>query len=58
VVDAKSFMEFFEKEYGVHFVDVKTGKDVLHAAVEKEIRPEYTVKSDIVAESEGACHEQ
>ena len=26
MIDAKSFMEFFEKEYGVHFVDAQTGE--------------------------------
>jgi hypothetical protein len=29
MIDAKSFMEFFEKEYGVSFVDTSTGKKAL-----------------------------
>jgi formylmethanofuran dehydrogenase subunit E len=29
MIDEKSFMEFFEKEYGVKFVDVSTGKNAL-----------------------------
>lgn len=29
MIDAKSFMEFFEKEYDVSFVDANTGKRAL-----------------------------
>ena len=35
MIDSKSFMEFFEKEYGVKFVDVKTGKGALDIINEK-----------------------
>jgi len=36
MIDAKSFVEFFEKEYGVKFVDANTGKKVLDIMAEKE----------------------
>ena len=36
MIDAKSFMEFFEKEYGVTFVDAQTGKKALDVITEKE----------------------
>ena len=36
MIDAKSFMEFFEKEYGVTFVDGNTGKKALDIIAEKE----------------------
>ena len=29
MIDAKSFMEFFEKQYGTKFVDMKTGRNAL-----------------------------
>ena len=35
MIDAKSFMEFFEKEYGVTFVDGKTGRKALDVVAEK-----------------------
>ena len=34
MIDAKSFMEFFEKEYGVTFVDGKIGRKALDVAAE------------------------
>ena len=34
MIDAKSFMEFFEKEYGVTFVDGKTGRKALDVVAE------------------------
>ena len=36
MIDAKSFMEFFEKEYGVTFVDGNTGKKTLDIIAKKE----------------------
>jgi len=30
MIDAKSFMAFFEKEYGVEFKDANTGKNALN----------------------------
>jgi nitric oxide synthase oxygenase domain/subunit len=35
-INAKSFMEFFEKEYGVKFVDHKTGRSALEIINERE----------------------
>ena len=29
MIDAKSFMEFFENQYGTKFVDMKTGRNAL-----------------------------
>ena len=29
MIDAKSFMAFFEKEYGIEFTDANTGKNAL-----------------------------
>ena len=37
MIDTKSFMEFFEKKYGVQFVDVNTGKNVLDIINEKQV---------------------
>ena len=36
MIDIKSFMEFFEKEYDVQFVDAQTGKRVWDIIAEKE----------------------
>ena len=38
MIDAKSFMEFFEKECNVKFVDHKTGKSVLDIIAERDKR--------------------
>jgi len=52
MIDAKSFMEFFEKEYGVTFVDGKTGRKALEVVAENgktRSNPPYndpTYKSD------------
>ena len=37
MIDPKSFMEFFEKQYGVTFVDANTGKRALDIIDEKNI---------------------
>ena len=37
MIDTKSFMEFFEKEYGVKFVDANTGKNALDIINEKQV---------------------
>ena len=37
MIDPKSFMEFFEKEYGVKFIDVSTGKNALDVIKEDHI---------------------
>jgi len=37
MIDAKSFMEFFEKEYGVEFVDVSTNKPTLDIIKEQRV---------------------
>jgi hypothetical protein len=34
-INSKSFMEFFEKQFNVKFVDVKTGKFALDIIKEK-----------------------
>jgi hypothetical protein len=36
MIDAKSFMEFFEKEFDVKFVDSKSGRNALDIIREKE----------------------
>jgi len=36
MIDAKSFMEFFEKECGVKFVDAETGRDALDVVTERD----------------------
>ena len=36
MIDAKSFMEFFEREYGVTLIDSKTGKKALEIVAENE----------------------
>jgi len=36
MIDPKSFIEFFEKEYGVKFVDAKTGKSALEIINQKK----------------------
>jgi len=36
MIDAKSFMEFFEKEFNVKFVDADTGRDALDVIAERE----------------------
>jgi len=35
-INAKSFMEFFENQYGVKFVDSSTGEKALDLIIEKE----------------------
>ncbi len=37
-LNAKSFMEFFEKEYGVEFIDSNTGKRALDIIADSESR--------------------
>ena len=37
MIDPKSFMEFFEKEYGVKFVNANTGEDVLNKMRQKQV---------------------
>jgi hypothetical protein len=39
MIDAKSFMEFFEKEFDVQFIDSLTGKKVLDIIAENEKKP-------------------
>ena len=36
MINDKNFMEFFEKEFNVQFIDVKTGKRALEVVAEKE----------------------
>jgi len=36
MIDPKSFMEFFEKEFGVEFVDSNTGRNALEVLAENE----------------------
>jgi hypothetical protein len=36
MINAKSFMEFFEKEYDVKFVDAKTGRNARDVVEEHE----------------------
>ena len=62
MIDAKSFMEFFEKEYGVTFVDGKTGRKALEVAAEnaKSISnpyndPAYKSDNDRFLEEEEEC---
>ena len=35
MIDAKSFMEFFEREFNVKFVDADTGRDALDVIIER-----------------------
>jgi len=41
MITAKEFMEFFEKEYNVKFVDAKTGKHALDVLSENSKKSEY-----------------
>ena len=36
MIDAKNFMEFFEKEFNVQFIDNETGKRALDIVAENE----------------------
>ena len=36
MIDAKSFMEFFENEYGIKFIDQKTGKRAIDVIAENK----------------------
>jgi len=42
MISAKEFMEFFEKEYNVKFVDAKTGKHALDVLSENSKKSENT----------------
>jgi hypothetical protein len=48
MIDEKNFMEFFEKEYGVSFVDVNTGRKVLNIIKENRVceRCEHVIQGD------------
>ena len=48
MIDEKSFMEFFEKEYGVKFVDANTGKNVLDIIHETRVceKCAHVIKGD------------
>ena len=48
MIDSKSFMEFFEKEYGVKFVDVNTGRNALDIINERRVcgKCQYIVRGD------------
>ena len=37
MIDPKRFMEFFENEYGIKFVDVNTGKNALDLLKESRV---------------------
>ena len=52
MIDAKSFMEFFEKEYGVKFVDASTGKNALDVLKEERIcgKCQYGARADGVTD--------
>jgi len=66
MIDAKSFMEFFEKEYGVKFVDASTGKNALDVLKEEHIcgKCQYGARGDgitsfaedIVCVNADSCH--
>ena len=59
MIDEKSFIEFFEKEYGVIFVDSKTGMKALDVIENKKIdsnpfsEPTYKSGYDRFLEEEG-----
>ena len=48
MIDAKSFMEFFEKQYGTKFVDMKTGKNALDVINEHKtcVNCQFILKGD------------
>jgi len=58
MIDAKSLMEFFEKEFSVQFIDMETNKRALDIIAEKEKKnvpysdPAYNSDYDIFLESE------
>jgi len=65
MIDAKSFMEFFEREYGVQFIDAKMGKRVQDIMPEKKFQknipidhPAYRSDYDEFLESGGDIDEQ
>ena len=53
VIDEKSFMEFFEKEYGVKFVDAETGRKALD--VVEEHKGNFTKRIAITKNSHHWC---
>lgn len=61
MIDAKRFMEFFEKEFNVQFIDAQTGKKALDLITEDEKRkynpyadPAYRSDYDDFLEKSGA----
>jgi hypothetical protein len=48
MINEKNFMEFFEKEYGVNFVDANTGRNVLDIIKEDRVcgRCEHVIQGN------------
>ena len=46
MIDSKAFIEFFEKEYGIEFIDSATGKRALDIVREKEADKAKTANKD------------
>ena len=61
MIDAKSFMKFFEEEMGVEFIDSNTGKRALDVIGEREAKnskyndPRYKSDYDRFLEGEGGA---
>ena len=59
MIDAKSFMEFFEKQFNIQFIDVETGMKALDVVAEHEKKnapygsPEYKSDYDRFIEENG-----